>query len=208
MTVADRRVRAHQDESLLLLGLRQHVIAGAGAAHFAGHHARLAQAAVAVAATIARRDAGLERGFEQGVVAFDQEFAPRGAQGGAGRDNTQYVVHDGEGVLFRLTGENRGESSAELHGNRVERRRGCRALELTKPRPRGLDELVVAREMAAQFGQLETLREQALRQHLLARQHALAYTAPERFVAHPGHALEGAAVVDPTLQIAAGKDAA
>ena len=82
--VVHRRIGAQQDRPGILLGLLQHIVVRMDLLPLARHHARLALAAIAVAAAVIERHAVAQRRFQQGIVAFHEKLVAARLDGDVG----------------------------------------------------------------------------------------------------------------------------
>ncbi len=73
--VGHRRVGAEQHVTLVFFRITENIIGMAHRQRFSGNHPGLAQAAIAVAASITQGNAGAQRGIQNGVRAFHEELA-------------------------------------------------------------------------------------------------------------------------------------
>jgi hypothetical protein len=184
-------VGAHQRVALLLLGLRQVVVVRHHLDHVAADHAHLAHAAAAVAAAVVERQARLQARLQQRVVTLDAELVPAGLERDLGRDHFEDVVHDVE-PIDRFGGQHARQTLLQIALQREQARiiAGSLAHHLLQPVLQLGDQRVIALQVALHVGQLLPLAEQALGEHVLAGQHALAHAAAEGVLLDVHDALE------------------
>ena len=177
--VADCRVRAQQHVTLLPLELGQRVIRMLHLAHVAGHDARLAQAAGAAAAAVAEAQAGLQSRLQDRIVAFEQELVPARTHRHLRRDHVEHVGHRIH-RLRRFGSQCAPQPGLHLVGQRGQHLVAARCSQSAQPLLAVEGQRVIRVQIAAQRGQLLSLREQPLGEDLLRRQHALAHALAER----------------------------
>ena len=74
LQIGYRRMRTEQHIALVLLGLAEEIVVMAHRQRLAGYHFCLAQAANAIAASVAQRNARAQRGIQNGIGTLHEEF--------------------------------------------------------------------------------------------------------------------------------------
>ena len=135
-------------------------------------------------------------------MAFDDELMPAGPQGHLCRDHFQDVVHDVQ-QINRFGGQRARQPVVQLALQAEQARIVARRLlhHLAEPLAQRDHQRVVALQVALDVGQFLALAEQALGQHVLAGQQALAHAPPEGIFLDRDHAFEHAGAFELDLRI-------
>jgi len=163
--------------------------------------ARLAQAAIAVATTVGRCQAGPQGGLQHRLTTFDKELVAGGLDGDMRRHDTQHVVHHLNRVGRRLAAQHLGKTDIEKVGEVGNLLGGRRAADVIDAFAQCLDQVVVMRQMTAHIFEFFALQGEALREDFLIRQHALANALAEGLVANLGDALERTGILQAQIGI-------